>query len=566
MRKVLPLSGEYLFILALCWPGCVKAQDARPFEDVKPDHWAYQAATDLHNRGIISGYPEGHFNGRRTLTRYEFAVALKRALDALPGDRKSKIGEPPQTEQNGEPGSTASAGLTGIARTEVDDLRRLTVMFKDELTALGANTEDVLAKLNKLSTAAGASARRPDRIVPTIGNSVPGRRFDRALYALGNYGGGAPDSNSNLFGSLRSIYVQDGFGIRAKFGSATATLFGGSLGSGIGSADSGFPGAGLNSQRLGPSMQTALPSGQQFYSGARALNYGNAPNPGYLNLGGPAPGRIFGLQGDLPLSKNGTIGLTYLDFSADRGGFNGSGSGLLGAPIGDVTVYGANLRLNSIGRFALFGEASKSVTQRRFTDDGGNSDDNNAYLLNLNYNGGPVTGTAGYQYYDPRFTAPGYLNKLGSSYNPTNLQGPFARVGGRVDRLSADLGVDFLTAARNRPGFGGFTQGSSVFRGQAGLGYHFSKQFELTANYEGVLYDMSGAISASGMRAKPVEQYITLGAGLNLSGSTVLRLAYQIINVQDAGNGFGLAPAFGGNSPGGTANTSVVTTQFAVHF
>ena len=77
---------------------------------------------------------------------------------------------------------------------------------------------------------------------------------------------------------------------------------------------------------------------------------------------------------------------------------------------------------------------------------------------------------------------------------------------------------------------------------------------------------MSGAISASGMRAKPVEQYITLGAGLNLSGNTVLKLAYQIINVQDAGNGFGLAPAFGGNSPGGGASTSVFTTQFAVHF
>jgi hypothetical protein len=28
-----------------------------PFPDVPPGHWAYQAVTDLHNRGILLGYP-----------------------------------------------------------------------------------------------------------------------------------------------------------------------------------------------------------------------------------------------------------------------------------------------------------------------------------------------------------------------------------------------------------------------------------------------------------------------------------------------------------------------------
>ncbi len=67
MRKILPHLGGFLAILALGQPACVKAQDARPFEDVKPDHWAYQAAADLHGRGIINGYPDGHFNGQRTV-------------------------------------------------------------------------------------------------------------------------------------------------------------------------------------------------------------------------------------------------------------------------------------------------------------------------------------------------------------------------------------------------------------------------------------------------------------------------------------------------------------------
>jgi hypothetical protein len=88
--------------------------------------------------------------------------------------------------------------------------------------------------------------------------------------------------------------------------------------------------------------------------------------------------------------------------------------------------------------------------------------------------------------------------------------------------------------------------------------YHFSKQFTLGADYEGVFYDLSGGASFTGLRSKPVEQYITFHADLNLSGNTVLRSAYQIINVQDVGAGFG--------APTGTSNASVFTTQVAVHF
>ena len=129
------------------------------------------------------------------------------------------------------------------------------------------------------------------------------------------------------------------------------------------------------------------------------------------------------------------------------------------------------------------------------------------------------------------------------------------------DRLQADIGGDYLSGVRNRPG-SGFTTGSSVIRGTAGVKYHLSKQFELSANYEGVLYDVSGGVSPNGIRAKPIEQYITFGAGLNLTGNTILRLAYQIVNIQDAGNGFGSS----GNSSGSASNTHVFTTQLGIHF
>lgn len=52
------------------------------FPDVPENHWAYNLVQDLAYKGIVVGYPDGNFSGDRTLTRYEFAVALDRAISA----------------------------------------------------------------------------------------------------------------------------------------------------------------------------------------------------------------------------------------------------------------------------------------------------------------------------------------------------------------------------------------------------------------------------------------------------------------------------------------------------
>ena len=52
------------------------------FPDVPENHWAYMMVQDLAYKGIVVGYPDTNFNGDRTLTRYEFAVALDRAITA----------------------------------------------------------------------------------------------------------------------------------------------------------------------------------------------------------------------------------------------------------------------------------------------------------------------------------------------------------------------------------------------------------------------------------------------------------------------------------------------------
>jgi hypothetical protein len=53
--------------------------------DVETTDWAFLALRSLVERysGVIVGYPDGTFKGNRSLTRYEFATALKVALDQI---------------------------------------------------------------------------------------------------------------------------------------------------------------------------------------------------------------------------------------------------------------------------------------------------------------------------------------------------------------------------------------------------------------------------------------------------------------------------------------------------
>ena len=50
------------------------------FPDVPANHWAYEAVNDMAKRGLIIGYEDGQFKGDRTMTRYEFAMIVERAI------------------------------------------------------------------------------------------------------------------------------------------------------------------------------------------------------------------------------------------------------------------------------------------------------------------------------------------------------------------------------------------------------------------------------------------------------------------------------------------------------
>ena len=120
MRKT-----AYLLIVAVLLLGapiCVFAQG--PFNDVPTDHWAYDAVNKLQKDGIVIGYPDGTFGGKRAMSRYEFATAIARILPLIVGPDLSNYVTKPELQQ----------AIAGIKIPEMPDLSQYAT--KADLDAL----------------------------------------------------------------------------------------------------------------------------------------------------------------------------------------------------------------------------------------------------------------------------------------------------------------------------------------------------------------------------------------------------------------------------------------------
>ena len=90
------------------------------FPDVPENHWAYDAVAQLAGNGIVEGYPDGEFHGDRTMTRYEMAELIYKAMkkgakvdQKLVNEFKTEISAA-QAKDNAE---TATAAETKPAET-----------------------------------------------------------------------------------------------------------------------------------------------------------------------------------------------------------------------------------------------------------------------------------------------------------------------------------------------------------------------------------------------------------------------------------------------------------------
>ncbi len=111
--------GNFIFMTSMTCAG------ANPFADVPAHHWAYDSLMKLASEGIVEGYGNGTFLGERSITRYEMAQMIAKALAKNPSDA-SKV-----------------------------ELEKLSAEFKPELQSLGVKISDLEKNSDKIKWTGG---------------------------------------------------------------------------------------------------------------------------------------------------------------------------------------------------------------------------------------------------------------------------------------------------------------------------------------------------------------------------------------------------------------------------
>lgn len=120
-----------LWALAL---GCLllapSLKAANPFRDVPGDHWSLEAVRRLSDQGLIEGFPDGTFKGKKVVTRYDMAVHLAKLLARVDRIR--------------------AQGRRGLSNEDAVTLTQLTNEYKQELDLIGVKVDAFEVRLGKV--------------------------------------------------------------------------------------------------------------------------------------------------------------------------------------------------------------------------------------------------------------------------------------------------------------------------------------------------------------------------------------------------------------------------------
>ncbi len=152
-----------IILLAIVFALAVPLFAQSTFSDVPRDHWAYDAISELEDAGLIVGYPDGEFKGKRTMTRYEFAVILCRLLPFLEGGEGADVNglvkksELDKYMLKGDYKPAENADLSGFASADaLNKLQALMDEFASELAALGVDVNVLKADVAALKSRVAA--------------------------------------------------------------------------------------------------------------------------------------------------------------------------------------------------------------------------------------------------------------------------------------------------------------------------------------------------------------------------------------------------------------------------
>ena len=116
MKKMLAVAAAAALV-AVAAP----AFAANPFSDVPLNHWAYDAVENLAAKGILEGYPDNTFRGKKAMTRYEIAQMVARIMDN-----------------------------DNLGNEDIEQLKALVAEFGPELEALGVKVDSFDSRLATL--------------------------------------------------------------------------------------------------------------------------------------------------------------------------------------------------------------------------------------------------------------------------------------------------------------------------------------------------------------------------------------------------------------------------------
>lgn len=185
---------------------------AAPFLDTPTNHWAYEAVQNLAKRGIVIGYPDGTYGGKRPLTRYEFAVAINRMLTTLDDIRNA---------QNGTPAPPGTPGVQTLTQDELNQIQALIDKFRPELDTIQTNLKQAQDDIDALRADVLDAKSLANKAQATADNSYgvgADRKFQISGYVQGRfqsadgYGKGSqdrfPQGVSSKSGSYNGNYAQ----------------------------------------------------------------------------------------------------------------------------------------------------------------------------------------------------------------------------------------------------------------------------------------------------------------------------------------------------------------------
>jgi len=182
-----------------------------PFADVPIDHWAYEAVSQLQQDGIIIGYPDGTFGGKRAMTRYEFALALSRAIPVIKEmAQQGMVTQQQLKDATANQGTTVTPAAPEVTQADLNDLKKSINEFRDELSGMGVDLDAVkrdVASLEERVAALEAEHKRL-KITTKMNFFAVGEKSNNGIPAL-DQDGRTLNAGNNLLQAVSMVRDAD---------------------------------------------------------------------------------------------------------------------------------------------------------------------------------------------------------------------------------------------------------------------------------------------------------------------------------------------------------------------